>query len=425
MAMASRALGRARGTGSRGPRALTAAGEAQIRPVESRRDLAAFIRLPWKLYEGQEHWIPPLISERRKHLSRSENPFFEHAQAEYFLAWRGNRPVGRISAHIDRRLNEFQHNSWGLFGFFECENDPETAAGLIDTAAEWLRGRGCDRLVGPLDFSTNHECGVLVSGHDLDPQILENWHHPYYAALLEQAGLQKAMDLLKWQILVAEPERVLPVIYELADTLEEREGIRMRNMRKRDFQGEVRRFMEVYNSAWERNWGFVPLTDNELTAYARELKPILDESYALIAEKDDEVVGAALTLPDMNKILRRLNGRLLPFGWARFLLERRKVDELRVFALGVKREYRHTGTAAAFYAEHWRECLRRKIVRVETGWILESNEPMNRAMQALGGDIVKRYRIYERPFPVGADDGAANGAGASADDGLAPLSGIA
>jgi GNAT superfamily N-acetyltransferase len=425
MAMASRQLGRARRTSSRRLRAAAGRGEAEVRLVESNADLNAFIKLPWRLYEGQEHWIPPLISERRKHLSRTENPFFEHAQAEYFLAWRGDRPVGRISAHIDRRLNEFQHNSWGLFGFFECENDPDTATALLDTTAAWLRERGCDRMVGPLDFSTNHECGVLVAGHDLDPQILENWHHPYYAVLLEQAGLQKAMDLYKWQILTAEPERVMPVIYELADTLEEREGIRMRNMRKRDFQAEVRRFMEVYNSAWERNWGFVPLTDNELTAYARELKPILDESYALIAEKGDVVVGAALTLPDMNKVLRHLNGRLLPFGWVRFLLERRRINELRVFALGVKHEYRHTGTAAAFYAEHWRECLRRQIVRVETGWILETNEPMNRAMQALGGDIVKRYRVYERPFPVPTQDATVNGLGASADDGLAPLSGIA
>jgi GNAT superfamily N-acetyltransferase len=400
MTIASRQLGRARLAGGQRTRAAAGRSEAQVRPVASRRELTAFIRLPWQLYEGEPHWIPPLISERRKHLSRTKNPFFEHADAEYFLAWRGGRVVGRITAHIDRRLNEFQNNSWGLFGFFESERDPDTAASLLDTASAWLRERGCDRMVGPLDFSTNHESGLLVSGHELDPQILENWHHPYYGPMLDQAGMQKAMDLYKWQILTAEPERVMPVIYELADTLEERHGIHMRNMRKRDFQNEVRRFMEVYNSAWERNWGFVPLTDNELTAYARELKPILDESYALIAEKDGEVVGAALTLPDMNKILRHLNGHLLPFGWVRFLSERRTVDELRVFALGVKREYRHTGTAAAFYAEHWRECLRRNISRVETGWILETNEPMNRAMEALGGDIVKRYRIYERLLPA-------------------------
>jgi hypothetical protein len=210
--------------------------------------------------------------------------------------------------------------------------------------------------------------------------------------------MRKVMDLYKWQILTAEPERVLPIIYELADSLAANHGIRVRHMRRRDFQAEVRRFMEIYNAAWESNWAFVPLTDSELKAYAKELKPILDERYAFVAEKDGEMVGAALTLPDINKVLARLNGRLFPLGWLKILRERRRIDELRVFALGVKHEYRHTGTAAAFYAEHWRECLRRAITRVETGWILETNQPMNRAMEALGGDIVKRYRIFERPI---------------------------
>jgi GNAT superfamily N-acetyltransferase len=392
----------------RGPRlphagARSAPGEARVRPVRTRAELDAFIKLPWRLYRDSPQWVAPLISERRKHLSREHNPFFEHAEAEYMIAWRGRRPVGRISAHVDHRLNRFQRNSWGLFGFFECERDPDAAIALVDAAAGWLRERARDRMVGPLDFSTNHECGLLVDGHQLAPQVLENWHHPYYASLLEEAGLSKAMDLYKWQILTREHERVLPVIYELADTLEQRHGIRVRHMRKRDFQAEVRRFMEVYNAAWEHNWGFVPLTDSELVAYARELKPILDERFALVAECDEQVVGAALTLPDVNKVLARLNGRLLPLGWLKFLLAKRSIDEIRVLALGVKREYRHTGTAAAFYAEHWRECLRRNIVRAETGWILETNEPMNRAMQALGGDIVKRYRIYERPLAGGAE----------------------
>jgi GNAT superfamily N-acetyltransferase len=202
--------------------------------------------------------------------------------------------------------------------------------------------------------------------------------------------------------MTAEHERVLPVIYELADSLERKHGIRVRNMRRRDFEREVQRFMEVYNAAWEANWGFVPLTQAELKAYAKELKPILDERFAFVAEKGDEVVGAALTLPDVNMILSRLNGRMLPLGWLTFLRERRRLDEIRVFALGVKDEYRHTGTAAAFYAEHWRECIRRPIRRAETGWILETNEPMNRAMEALGGDIIKRYRIFERQIEPAA-----------------------
>jgi GNAT superfamily N-acetyltransferase len=367
-----------------------------VRPVDGRRELNAFIKLPWSLYSGVANWVPPLISERRKHLSERHNPFFEHAQAQYFLAWRDGQPVGRISAHVDERLNEFQQNRWGLFGFFECTDDPQAAEELFAAAEAWLRARDRDRMVGPMDFSTNHECGLLVEGHELMPQVLENWHHPYYRDLFEQAGMRKAMDLYKWQILTAEHDRVLPVIYELADSLEATHGIHVRNMRKRDFEAEVERFMDVYNSAWESNWGFVPLTKAELRSYAKELKPILDERFTFIAEKDGEVVGAALTLPDVNKLLAELNGRLLPLGWIKFLRGRPKLDELRVLALGVRHEYRHTGTAARFYAEHWRICRALDIRRVETGWILEINEPMNRAMEALGGDIVKRYRLYER-----------------------------
>ena len=373
-----------------------ARGELRVSEVRNRRELAQFIRLPWRLYEGINNWVPPLISERKRHLSRAHNPFFEHAEARYLLAWRGRTPVGRISAHVDERFDEHHGEGTGFFGFFESVEDPQVAGVLLDAAQEWLRARGRERMIGPMDFTTNHECGLLVEGHRLMPQVLENWHHPYYRPLLESHGMSKLMDLYKWQILTREHERVLPVIYELADALESTHGIRVRNMRKRDFHNEVRRFMEVYNSAWEENWAFVPLTDRELEAYARELKPILDERFAFIAERGDEVVGAALTLPDMNKILARLNGRLLPFGWVRVLREKGKLDEIRVFALGVKSAYRHTGTAAAFYAETWRESLRRPITRAETGWILETNEPMNRAMEALGGDIVKRYRVYER-----------------------------
>lgn len=366
--------------------------------MRTKAELDSFIKLPWRLYEGAAAWVPPLISERRKHLSRTENPFFEHAQAEYMLAWSGGEPVGRISAHIDHRFNDFQRNDWGIFGFFECVADAEVAKALLDAAASWLSQRGRDRMVGPMDFSTNHECGLLVEGFQHRPQILENWHHPYYAQLLEGAGLTKAMDLLKWQIMGDEHDRVLPVVYELADRLKQDHGIEVRRMRKRDFEQEVRRFMDVYNAAWQMNWGFVPLTDAELRSYAKELKPILDERFAYVAEKDGEVAGAALALPDVNQVLSRLNGRLLPFGWITALRQRRRIDEIRVFALGVKEQYRHTGTAAAFYAETWRECLRRPIRRAETGWILETNDPMNRAMEALGGDVIKRYRIYERPL---------------------------
>jgi GNAT superfamily N-acetyltransferase len=359
--------------------------------------MSTFIHLPWRLYRGAANWVPPLISERRRHLDRRRNPFFEHAEAEYFLAWREGRPVGRISAHIDHRLSEFHHNRWGLFGFFECERDEEAAHALLDAAEQWLHARGRDRMLGPLDFSTNHECGVLIEGHELAPQILENWHHPYYRELLEAQGLAKAMDLYKWEIMTAHRAGMLPVIDELADRLEPEHGICLRRMRKRHLEQEVRAFIDVYNEAWASNWGFVPLTDHELVHMAKELRPVLDEDFACVAETAaGEVVGVSLSLPDYNQVLAHLNGRLLPFGWLKALRARRRIDEIRVFALGVKTGYQHTGVAAALYRDVWDACQRRDVIRAETGWILEVNEPMNRAMEALTGRIVKRYRLYER-----------------------------
>jgi GNAT superfamily N-acetyltransferase len=373
----------------------------EIRPVRSRSELMAFIRLPWRLYSSSPQWVPPLLSERRRHLNRSKNPFFEHSEAEYFLAWRGNEPAGRITAHVDHRLNEFQHNEWGQFGFFESTRDPEVAGALLDAAAGWLRERGRDRMLGPFDFSTNHECGMLVEGFELKPQILENWHHPYYRDLIEGQGLTKAMDLYKWEIMYSDRDKLLPVITELADRLEPEHGIRLRPMRKRDLKHEVRAFMDVYNEAWSHNWGFVPLTDHELDHMAKELKPVLDEDFATVAETaDGQVAGVSLSLPDFNRVLAAVNGRLLPLGWAKALREQRRINEIRVFALGVKPRYQHTGVAAALYRDVWDACKRRNVVRAETGWILEVNEPMNRAMEALTGRIVKRYRIYEKPLRV-------------------------
>lgn len=356
-----------------------------------------FIRLPWRLYEGCANWVPPLLSERRRHLDRRRNAFFEHAEAEYFLAWRDGVPVGRITAHVDHLLNEFQNNGWGLFGFFEAERDPAVAAALLDTAEAWLRERDRDRMVGPFDFSTNHECGLLVEGHELPPQILENWHHPYYRRLMEGSGMVKAMDLYKWEIMTADRGKMLPIIDELANRLEPEHGIHLRHMRKRDLKADIRAFMDIYNQAWSTNWGFVPLTDRELDQMAKELKPVLDEDFGCVAETaEGEVVGVSLSLPDWGKVLAQLNGRLLPLGWLKALLAQRKIDEIRVFALGVKPEYQHTGVAAALYRDVWDACQRRGMRRAETGWILEANEAMNRAMEALTGRIVKRYRIYER-----------------------------
>jgi GNAT superfamily N-acetyltransferase len=371
----------------------------EVRPVSSRRELRTFIRLPWRLYREEPNWVAPLVMELKKRLDQRKNPFFEHAEAQYFLAYRDGRPIGRISAHIDRNFNEFQGNAWGLFGWFECEDDPEAARALLDAAEEWLRERGRDRMVGPMDFTTNDEIGLLIEGHEYPPIILCPWHHPYYQRIFEQdIGMQKAMDLYMWSLYVEERKNVHPAIWEAADRLESEHGIVCRNFRKKDLHAEVTRFLEVYNAAWENNWASVPLNEEEVRHYAKDLKPVLDENWAMVAEKQDtgEVVGAALTLPDFNQVLAKLNGRLLPFGWITALRAKSKIDAVRVFALGVKPEYQHTGVGARFYQMHFDAAERTPQKGGEMGWILEVNKPMNRAMEGMGGEIKRRYRVYER-----------------------------
>jgi GNAT superfamily N-acetyltransferase len=366
--------------------------------VQGRRELTSFIKLPFRLHKGTP-WVPPLISERRMFLNREKNPYFEHAEAELFLAWRDGEPVGRISAQVDRRWDQFQGGSDGQFGFIEAEDDPAVFDALLETVESWVHSRGRERLIGPMDFTTNDECGLLIDGFDKRPMILEPWHPPYYQQRVEGRGYEKKMDLLMWYLRMGELKEGLkfhPAIHEAAAKMESEHGITVRNMRKGDLEAEIGRFMEVYNSAWETNWGFVPVTEEEVHFQADNLKQILDERWTFIAERGDEVIGAALTLPDINQVMPKLNGRLLPLGWLKFLLGKRKIDEVRVFALGVKPEYQHTGVAASFYIKHIEATDPDGVMAGDEGWILETNEPMNRAMEGMGGKVVKRYRLYEK-----------------------------
>jgi GNAT superfamily N-acetyltransferase len=371
-----------------------------IRPVRTRRELKRFVKVPFRLHRDQPQWVAPLIFERMEFLDRKKNPWFEHGEAEYFLAERDGKAVGRISAHIDRRWDSYQGGSDAMFGFFESSNDPEVAAALLGAAAEWAQGKGRGRILGPMDFTTNDEIGILIEGYERRPMILEPWHPPHYRELIEAEGFAKAMDVQMWELQfgdLKEGERFDPSIHEAAEKGLREEGIAIRNMRKREMADEVRRFMDVYNEAWGDNWGFVPITDAEVEFQAKNLKQVIAENWAFMAEKDGEVVGAALTLPDINQVMAKLNGRLLPFGWLKFLLGKRKIDQLRVFALGVKHEYRHSGVAAGLYLKHLEEAaVPGGIAGGEMGWILETNEPMNRAMEGMGGTVVKKYRIYEK-----------------------------
>jgi hypothetical protein len=375
-------------------------GAVSIRPVRSRRELKRFVKVPFRLHRDRSQWVPPLIFERLQFLDRGRNPYFEHAEAEYFLAERDGEPVGRITAQVDRRWDEFQGGSDAMFGFFESEEDLEVARALLDAATGWAAGRSRSRILGPMDFTTNDEIGVLIEGFERRPMILEPWHPPHYRQLIEANGFAKAMDVLMWELQLgelSEGERFDPSIHAAASKALDDEGIVIRNMRKREMADEVRRFTEVYNEAWGDNWGFVPITDAEVEFQAKNLVQVLDEDWAYMAEKDGEVVGAALTLPDVNQVLAKLNGRLLPFGWLKFLLGRRRVDRLRVLALGVKHDYRHTGVAAGLYLKHLETASKPgAITGGEMGWILETNEPMNRAMEGMGGKVVKRYRLYAK-----------------------------
>jgi len=369
-----------------------------VAPVHTRGDRKEFIELPFRLHSNAEKWVPPLRLERHLFLNKRLNAYFKHGEAELFLARRDGRVVGRISAQVDHAFNDYHDSRWGMFGFLEVEDDEEALRALLDAAESWLRERGCDRMVGPMDFSMNDEVGVLFEGYDREPMIKQPWHPPYYRELCERAGLEKAMDLFMWELHISGRENVLPVIWELADALEPKHGITIRKMTRRGLRKDVEVFGELWNEAWKRNWGFVPYSKEDLDHYAQELQLVFDKHWFMVAEQGSKPVGVAITVPDVNQVLKTMNGRLLPLGWWRFLTKGRRIDRVRVGFLGVKPAYQHTGVAAGLYAEHFDMAEQTRQKGGEMGWILETNTAMNRGMEAMGGRIVKRYRVYERLF---------------------------
>ncbi len=370
----------------------------EVNAVSGGRDLKRFIDLPFRLHANHPLWIPPLKLERRMFLSRRLNAFFSHGEAEYFLARRGGRVVGRITAQINHAFNDHRKKSWGWFGFIELEDDPEVARALLDAAEDWLRQRGCERMVGPANFAMNDECGILIEGFELRPMISQPWHPPYYQRVLEEVGMTKAMDLLMWKLEVTERDKVLPVIWELAEKAQSEHGIRVRPMRRRQLRKDMDSFAEVYNAAWSENWDFVPYTKKDLDGLAQELQLAFDRHWFMIAEREDtgEVVGMAITVPDLNQVLAKMHGRMLPLGWWYFVRKSTIMDRVRVGWLGVKPAYQHTGVAAKLYQGHFDAAEATPQSGGEMGWILETNTAMNRGMEAMGGTVVKRYRMYER-----------------------------
>jgi len=370
-----------------------------VRPVRGLRDLRRFIDLPYRLHSTSPVWVPPLRLERRIFLSRRLNAFFKHGDAALFLAERDGRVVGRISAQYNQAFNDFHGNRWGMFGFLELADEPDVLPALLGAAERWLRAHGRDHMVGPMDFTMNDESGVLIEGFDREPMIKQPWHPPYYAARCEEAGLAKAVDLLMWELHISDRSKILPVIFKLAEEVEPRHGIRIRKWSRRSLRRDLDRFAEVYNSAWSENWGFVPYSKPDLDQYASEMQLVFDGHWFMVAETGEgETVAVAITVPDINQVLRRMNGRLLPLGWWHFLRRKAIMDRVRVGFLGVKPEFQHTGIAAAMYVEHFDMATVTPQKWGEMGWILETNRNMNRAMEAMGGRVVRRFRVYELPI---------------------------
>ncbi len=332
-----------------------------MKAVSGGRDLRAFIDLPFRLHANHPLWVPPLKLERRMFLNRRMNAFFSHGEAEYFLARRDGRVVGRISAHINPPSTTTAARAGGGSASWSSSATPRRCRRLLDAAAGWLRERGQERMVGPASFAMNDESGVLIEGYDLRPMILQPWNPPYYAELLEQAGMTKAMDLLMWKLEVEDRSaRPAGDLGARRAKVQSEHGIRVRPMRRRQLRKDMDAFAEVYNAAWSKNWDFVPYSKKDLDAYAQELQLAFDKNWFMIAEKEDtgEVVGMAITVPDLNQVLAQMNGRLLPLGWWKFLTKGRRIDRVRVGFLGVKPEYQHTGVAA--------QALRRALQRGRT-----------------------------------------------------------
>ncbi|RJL33657.1 N-acetyltransferase [Bailinhaonella thermotolerans] len=363
-----------------------------VTPVETRADRAAFLGLPYRLHRGSARWVPPLRRDARALLSRSRNPFFEYGEVALFLARRGGEPVGRVAAVSNPRHTEFHGSPDGFFGLFECADDLLAADALLETAADWLRRRGLTSMSGPVNFSTNDECGMLVDGFDRRPAVLMPYNPPYYPLLLAECGFGAAMDLWAWEREVAEPAD--PRLARVAERLASH--VRVRPVDMRDFDAEVARMRRIYNAAWESNWGFVPMTEREFSAQARRLRPVVRPELVLMAEADGEPVGFCLTLPDVNQALYAAGGRLTPRSALRMASAMRRIDGCRVVATGVLPEFRRRGVEAVMFLRTLEAARGLGYRTGEVSWILATNAAANSAASGIGCARSKTYRIFKR-----------------------------
>ncbi len=375
----------------------TSGGDVRISEAKGRRLRETFVRFPWQIYKSDPQWVPPLLMEQREFINPRRHPFYLHGAAVPLVAFRGDQPVGRLLVSDDPNYNREHQSNVGCFGMFESIDDEEVARALIDAAADWLRVRGRDRIRGPIDYSLNYPCGMLVNGFNTPPRIMMGHNPPHYERLLLACGLVKAKDLYAWWF--DDSNDMLAVWGRRAKRLAARGRFQIRPLRFDDLDAEIARCKVVYNAALERNWGFVKMTDAEFHHLAAQLKMIAIPDLLLLAELDGEPVGCSITLPDMNEVIRPLNGRLfpwgLPLGLARLYLTRRRVRTVRVMALGILEPFRRRGLVELLILrtiDYWK----RHFTGAELGWTLEDNHPINHAIEAVGGQRYKTYRIYER-----------------------------
>ncbi|HOP07716.1 MAG TPA: N-acetyltransferase [candidate division Zixibacteria bacterium] len=374
-------------------------GKIDIVEVESSSDLNRFIDYPNQLYAGDPNYVTPLKMERKAFFDTRKNPFYRLAKTRLFLAERDDRVVGRIATCIDYNYIDLHEEQVGFFGFFDCEDDYEAASSLLKVAMIELKRQGMEKMRGPFNFSTNHECGFLVDGFDSPPVIMMTYNKPYIPRLVEKFGLKKAMDLLAYKMTKDSP--VSDRIRKIAAKQQERSSVKLRSLDMKNFSEEVEKVRQVYNQAWQHNWGFVPLSEEEFDHIAADLKQVVDPDLVIIAEHEDKPVAFLMAVPDLNQALIHLKGRLFPIGIFKLLWHtkiRNKVNGVRIITMGVIPEYQKRGIDSMMYIKCYDTGLGKGYQWGEMSWILETNELMRNAAEQLGAVLYKRYRIVEMPL---------------------------
>ncbi|UCG61461.1 MAG: N-acetyltransferase [Candidatus Zixiibacteriota bacterium] len=371
----------------------------EVVEVESSSQLRKFINYPNVLYGDDPNYVAPLTSERREFFDRKRNPFYKTATVKLYLAMRDREVVGRIATCINYSHNNYHEEQVGFFGFFDCPDDYEIGSTLLKVAMIELKRAGMEKMRGPVSFSTNHECGFLVEGFDSPPTIMMTYNQPYLPKLAEKFGLKKVMDLLAYVITKEDPipERIQNVV----DKMTERSRVRLRTLRMREFDQEVERINSIYNSAWQNNWGFVPMDREEFDHLAQDLRQIVDPDLVFIAEFEGRPVAFSLALPNINQALIYLRGKLFPFGLLKLLWHtkvRNKIDGIRMVTFGVVPEFQKRGIDSAMYIATYKRGVEKGYKWAELSWMLETNELMLRAATQMGGKPSKKYRIVELPL---------------------------